>query len=848
MADESYKLLLAAASHSHLQRHAHQQERLVGNVFLPSIQRRSAPHAALSMKHLQVIEQCIIAENRREAQLSQCASEKERRFLSRRFQAQRSHERDLIEALMLGQPADRELEIVDVERQAAVRAGRQSPLARAAGPRRAGPPNPALASAQAKAATVGVQFAMESRGKVFCKPLGSPQRAKGSASAKPRALVDTDTRASDHTVLPSCSPSRSKGALERPRETMPAASPSRSPAKSPTHCKPPQRLPVALASSPLRASPQASPKKHKAREASVPVRSTLSVAPQEPEEPMTVAFDGATSFLEARACAMEIVHEQMGLVEGGTQTTARCDAAALPDSSDLVLVLAQPAPIPLSAEARKARPHTSPEKRRRPPHKDLPAMELSHSGSGAALKEIEYFRLTRDDPLLLLQQHPGGVRDAADERQQSDENESYARSRSVATFVSEDSPSKRIHVVPKESLRDVLRQELTWPEQSGYADEACYPQGWEQPADDSELSSQWAERSYDYDDSAAEPQSEGFTVQPDVRVVDLDEGASADTTVEEVASVLSELVEMVEIVVEEEESAARVAEPSRGRASSVIDVTGTVVRIQSAFRGHMGRRAFRFALYQEALNCGVLGAMPGTTQGKTGWYQDPKTRMAYYFVVAADGAWTQKIVLRCSALILSPYEMHEQILSKVFIQPLRSIVNVVHAVANETTEPLSADAVRSRLRLPGHSDREDLTMTLQPYTNLKNSLINAEQTVLRGLGFDVEATLPHGYLFNYAHTMSIDTQVVACALALVNDALLEPKASSFPPFVLAAACLRLAQAVDDDGARSVDADKWWYRFDTSDEDIEAVARLLQHTYDALQQREISPDGQQLGGS
>ncbi|GLE08167.1 hypothetical protein PINS_up019173 [Pythium insidiosum] len=55
--------------------------------------------------------------------------------------------------------------------------------------------------------------------------------------------------------------------------------------------------------------------------------------------------------------------------------------------------------------------------------------------------------------------------------------------------------------------------------------------------------------------------------------------------------------------------------------------------------------------------------------GQTGWYQDPKTRMAYYFVVTADGEWAQKIVLRCSALILSPYEMHEQILSKVFIQP-----------------------------------------------------------------------------------------------------------------------------------------------------------------------------------
>lgn len=91
-----------------------------------------------------------------------------------------------------------------------------------------------------------------------------------------------------------------------------------------------------------------------------------------------------------------------------------------------------------------------------------------------------------------------------------------------------------------------------------------------------------------------------------------------------------------------------------------------MIRIQSAFRGHHTRRNFRRALYEEGLNCGVLGAMPGTLQGKSGWYQDPKTFMAHYFVVRDDGNdWKQKMVVRCNSLILTPYQMHKEITSKV---------------------------------------------------------------------------------------------------------------------------------------------------------------------------------------
>lgn len=123
---DPYKSLLASASREHVKRSSALQSPLVGNVFLPAIQsptRRatdaSAPSpSAASMQHLKVIEQCIQAENRREAQLAKCQSVRERRYWTRKFQAQREHERELIEALMIPSAKSLELELLDLEANA----------------------------------------------------------------------------------------------------------------------------------------------------------------------------------------------------------------------------------------------------------------------------------------------------------------------------------------------------------------------------------------------------------------------------------------------------------------------------------------------------------------------------------------------------------------------------------------------------------------------------------------------------------------------------------------------------------------------------------------------------------
>lgn len=71
------------------------------------------------------------------------------------------------------------------------------------------------------------------------------------------------------------------------------------------------------------------------------------------------------------------------------------------------------------------------------------------------------------------------------------------------------------------------------------------------------------------------------------------------------------------------------------------------------------------ALYQEALRGGMLGAMPGTTQGSSGWYQDPKCLVAYYFEVdAVSGEWMQRREQQCRRLVLSPFEMRVELEGK----------------------------------------------------------------------------------------------------------------------------------------------------------------------------------------
>ncbi|EQC29050.1 hypothetical protein SDRG_13205 [Saprolegnia diclina VS20] len=99
-----------------------------------------------------------------------------------------------------------------------------------------------------------------------------------------------------------------------------------------------------------------------------------------------------------------------------------------------------------------------------------------------------------------------------------------------------------------------------------------------------------------------------------------------------------------------------VVDPLQSAASMVL---------QRHYRGHVGRKHFQRTLYTEAQACGVLGAMPGTVQGATGWYQEPKTHVAHYFVVLATGEWKHKVKLHCRQPILTKYEMRKFVTSTI---------------------------------------------------------------------------------------------------------------------------------------------------------------------------------------
>lgn len=92
----------------------------------------------------------------------------------------------------------------------------------------------------------------------------------------------------------------------------------------------------------------------------------------------------------------------------------------------------------------------------------------------------------------------------------------------------------------------------------------------------------------------------------------------------------------------------------------------------------------------------------------------------------------------------------------------------------------------------------------------------------------------------------------ACALRLASDALLDAAALDVPPPVLAAASLRLASLVTEDGGGPAASGKWWYACDAryprlvprlaarlltwvsgrSDEDVAGVASILQRVHAA----------------
>jgi hypothetical protein len=69
-------------------------------------------------------------------------------------------------------------------------------------------------------------------------------------------------------------------------------------------------------------------------------------------------------------------------------------------------------------------------------------------------------------------------------------------------------------------------------------------------------------------------------------------------------------------------------------------VQQSAVRIQTVFRGHLARLSA--AVIQQAREAGVMVAINGTVQGRSGWYQD-FDQQVYFFAVDATGVWWEVV-------------------------------------------------------------------------------------------------------------------------------------------------------------------------------------------------------------
>ncbi|KAL3672120.1 hypothetical protein V7S43_002783 [Phytophthora oleae] len=610
MAYDPYQSLLANASRERLKHSADLNTHLVGNVFLPAIDAQhkknlSAPTA--SLKHLKVIEQCIKAENKREERLAKCTTIRERRIMTTKFQAQRERERDLIQALMLGNYPERHIEIELLEKQADV----------ATSPRQ-----------QLNHDSTGLSSRVGTPDRVFRKA-----DFTGASTAKPHAHKKFK--------LPECngSPGRKMGVKEQQAASVKLSSPPR---KAPTASEP-QPAPIRKKRSPSRsahvnnvsspkaqveagASPNRAPSPyislHRHQAKSAKATAQLSSLPSKPAEKVEaenadtatadkdfpVVLERAASFSEAQRLA-----DAMGN-----------DAQQLKEKCERIL-----AEMATQTTARLAEDDSAVKEGALPP--DLPPMDLTLAA-------------------------PQDVPATTPRRPQSDRVQRSTRQSFLENLARED-----------KSLQE--RKEAAILSNDTSVSEATHDDREEDEAQESSNEEEDTKTALDPADTASEEEYGDDFAEADEEENDLET---------DVAKTLFDLVNKVEAEVTEEvkqkviEPNPRIVSPSprivspRPRSSMGQSTKHMhVVRIQSVFRGYRARIAFRLALYEDALSCGVLGAMPGTIQGRSGWYLDPKRLMAYYFVIPdPDGEWEQKFALRCSRMVLTPYEMRAEVLSK----------------------------------------------------------------------------------------------------------------------------------------------------------------------------------------
>lgn len=361
---------------------------MVGNVFLPAIEMRHNKPNVISLKRLQVIEQCIAAENKREAQLAMCKTEQERHQWTKKFHLQRVHEHDLIKALMVGAPTEAELEIVDAQfpRQSTdVTTGLRAQI-----------PSPDRVFSKS-AFTGGIPKAQPHRRKKFVLPecQGSPTRKIPPYRPNPAESAKTSP------------PPQAAKSIEKSAAAV-RASPKLS-RTVPSQRAIDTKLPGDLANSPLKPKKVLVPKSAHVRGTTKlaevsPVRSIKPLVlhhdladAKQPHLDQVICFEGATSFHEAQRIAAEAVKPT---IEISTQTTQRETSVDCIDDSQWARPFTRQdsSKTRLGVETSNGRRHTftasspislTPDSSRSGLHQESNVSPLTQSNSVAVLSDFE---------------------------------------------------------------------------------------------------------------------------------------------------------------------------------------------------------------------------------------------------------------------------------------------------------------------------------------------------------------------------------------------------------------------------------------------------------------------------
>ncbi|CAK4814139.1 unnamed protein product [Aphanomyces euteiches] len=153
---------------------------------------------------------------------------------------------------------------------------------------------------------------------------------------------------------------------------------------------------------------------------------------------------------------------------------------------------------------------------------------------------------------------------------------------------------------------------------------------------------------------------------------------------------------------------------------------------------------------------------------------------------------------------------------------LRDVMNVAYCVSNNTNTPVPTGV---------------------EYSTLKENLLDAEQTVLRMIRFDMNVALPYQYLLNYTKILGCPRLVVRMALTLTSDLYYMPSALQYPSHVIAASCIVLAIELLEINEPAAPP-RWWYHFDTSDDDIAAIRHDFVQLYTVMPPSNPSSTGPQ----